>query len=97
MSDRRVVWKYAVGMDKFTLPLPIGARVLCVQMQHAMPEMWVLVDPNLNLGKVWRRFHLVGTGHEHDAADLPYEGYVGTFQVSQGTFIFHLFELKETQ
>ena len=95
MSSRRVVWKYPVGMDRFSLSLPMGAQVLCAQKQYGTIEMWVLVDPDPDVEIERRHFLLVGTGHEHDVAGLTYEGYVGTFQVRQGTLVFHLFELKE--
>ena len=88
------VYKYPIPtIDCFSLLLPRGAKVLCVQPQGDAVCIWALVDPDAE--KLSRKFYIVGTGHElgsevstRDAA----EAYVGTFQVHGGTLVFHLFE-----
>lgn len=41
------IYKYPIPIeDKFTLDLPIGARILCIQMQREEPQLWTIVDPN---------------------------------------------------
>jgi hypothetical protein len=53
------IWKYAVeAADTFEVAMPGGARVLCVDVQHDEPFMWVLVDPGE--ASVVRRFMFMG-------------------------------------
>lgn len=65
------------------------AKPLCVQVQHGLPRLWVHMDTSDE--KKLRRFRIYGTGHE---CDEPSENYVGTFQVGDGDFVWHLFEVK---
>lgn len=84
------IWKYDVPTDQsFTLKIPAGSQVLCVQVQHNSPRIWVLVHAP-NAPEDTRRFVVVGTG-----ADVPNSlalAYVGTFQMVGGSLVFHLFE-----
>ncbi len=85
----QVVWKYPLLLGEPTvLDMPRGARVLCVQVQHGIPCLWAMVTP----GPVERRaFVIVGTGYP---IDLDYAlPYIGTFQLYDGGFVGHLFEL----
>ena len=85
----QTIWKYPVPVaDSFTILMPKGARFLTVQTQKTEPQMWALVDRDQPLEE--RRFHLLGTGHSD--GDRALGQYVGTFQVADGTLIFHLFE-----
>jgi hypothetical protein len=82
------VWKYEIPMtDNFSLEMPIGAKVLCVQTQHNTPCIWSLVSPGV--GRVTRSFRLAGTGHPIDLDGLT---YIGTFQIYGGSLVFHVFE-----
>ncbi len=86
------VFKYPVPVeDKFTLTLPVGAKVLDVQAQHGEPQLWALVrDPWVHEHQ--RTFILRGTGHPiEEAADRL--SYCGTFQMSRGHLVFHVFEV----
>lgn len=86
----KTIYKYPVPLtDDFTLDLPKGAKVLTVQMQHGEPQLWVLVDPENYTVK--RSFRLVGTGHS-----VPTVGiwYINTFQLDNGSVVFHLFEYQ---
>lgn len=84
-----IVYKYPVQMQaEFTVALPRGAEFLCVQVQNDEPQMWFRVDasqPDLP-----QLFSVVGTGHAiaPELSDLPYKG---TFQLSEGSLVFHLF------
>ena len=85
------VWKYAVPLtDTFSLSLPVGARVLTVQVQAGQGVMlWALGDPDQETRL--RYFRLVGTGHAID--EVHALEYVGSVQLDQGTLVFHLFEV----
>jgi len=83
------IWKFTLPMrDEFTIEMPRGARLLCVQTQGNQPCVWALVNEEAEMET--RRFAMRGTGH--DASGLTAEAdYVGTFQLHGGTLVFHLF------
>lgn len=78
--------------NQFDVLLPIGAKVLCVQVQNLKPCIWALVDTDA--AHEPRRFTFYGTGHQCD--ENP-DDYVGTFQMQDGTYVFHLFEPSATK
>lgn len=82
------IWKFplSIAPGSQSIMMPAGSAVLCVQVQHEVPWIWVEVDPEARL--IRRRFRVYGTGHPIDEEGL---GYVGTFQVEGGEFVFHLF------
>ena len=85
------VYKYAIPVeDSFSLPMPIGARVLCVQVQRGEPCIWAMINTGADL--VRRQFALRGTGHNCDGLGSS-RTYVGTFQLGEGSFVGHLFDL----
>lgn len=85
------IWKLGVPIkDAFSLELPSGAAVLCVQVQGTggAPHIWAEVNPENP--KKERKFRLFGTGHP---IENPNElRYIGTFQEDDGHLIFHLYE-----
>jgi hypothetical protein len=86
MTSRIYKWTLSIT-DRQDLPLPKGARVLTVQVQGGMPQLWALVDPAAPI--VHRTFDTYGTGH--GMPDQPGE-YVGTYQMEDGALVFHVFE-----
>jgi hypothetical protein len=84
----KTIWKYRVPLqDEFSLDLPSGAQILTVQEQCGSPHIWVKVQTGLV--NVKRNFRVYGTGH-----DMDQDGeYIGTFQMSGGQLVFHLFEI----
>lgn len=87
------VFKYQVPMkDYFSLALPKNAKILTIQVQHGLVQLWVLVNPD-SPAEV-RNFRLVGT--DFPIAENPgILYYIGTIQLAKGTLILHLFEIKE--
>jgi len=86
------IFKYPIPMnDYFDLWIPIGGKILTVQKQGENPCIWVLVNPKADLKK--RQFRLAGTGHPIE--DMIGMVYIGTFQLSGGAFVGHLFEIME--
>ncbi len=86
------VFKYTIPVENyFSLSLPRGAKILTVQEQYNNPQIWALVDPN-NRTEI-RKFRLAGTGHliQENTDSLD---YIGTFQLADGQFIGHVFEIK---
>jgi hypothetical protein len=92
------VYKYPVEIaDAFTVDMPHGAEPLCVQVQNGRPYLWarVVIDQKHPI-KV-RHFRLAGTGHPLEP-HMPegHDGdYVGTFQLRDGTLVFHVFDCGE--
>lgn len=85
----QTIWKYEVPViDRFEVPLPVGAVVLSVQCQRGTPCIWVQVNTN-NPGMM-RRFGVFGTGNPMPEV---VGNYVGTFQLNNGTLVFHLYEM----
>jgi hypothetical protein len=86
----KTIWKYELPVDDACeIRMPEGATVLCVQVQFGRPHIWALVNSGHTL--VPRQFRTVGTGHP-----LPEKlgVYVGTYQVSGGNLVFHVFEIS---
>lgn len=68
--------------------MPVGAKILTVQVQNGIPCMWAMVDPDASTEEVTIRVH--GTGHPIcDSAKLE---YIGTFQIYGGGLVFHVFK-----
>ena len=74
--------------DVQEIKMPMRTKILSLQTQSDFPTMWGLCDPEAQL--VTRTFAMYGTGHE-----LPQNigKYIGTFQIMNGGFVYHVFEL----
>ena len=84
------VWKYEITADDYiTLRLPVGAKILSVQEQHGKPCMWCLVNDKETVHET-RIFRFAGTGHP---IKDKHTNYIGTFQLFDGSFIGHIFEV----
>jgi hypothetical protein len=86
--SRLTIWKFPVNPGTFKLEMPIGARVLCVQVQKGSPFMWALCDEEACTRK--RAFVALGTNHT--AGPIQDWRYIGSFQLEEGELVFHLFE-----
>ena len=87
----KTIWKYPIGIDaEIKIEIPMFAEILTVQVQYGEPNLWVLVDED-NKYEV-RKFICYGTGHQIECKDLL---YIGTFQLLEGKFVWHLFEKRE--
>lgn len=84
----KTTWKYPVTVGEFALSLPVGARFLAVQIQHAEPVAWFEVDEKARREE--RTFAVFGTGHPIREAST----YLGTIQLFDGKFVGHLYETK---
>lgn len=84
----KVIWKYPIKVEaQQSIEMPIGAEILCVQMQGEQPCLWAKVSPD-----GWPRAKTIvihPTGHEFE----DYAGrYIGTFQMQGGMYIWHVYE-----
>jgi hypothetical protein len=80
------VFKWAIESGE-PIEMQEDAEILSLQMQHGVPCLWALVDPEKP--HINRLFCVYGTGHE---IDEPVGKYIGTFQQCAGAFVFHVFE-----
>jgi hypothetical protein len=86
----KAIFKYVLPVkDTFTISLPKNARILSVQTQHNSPVLWAQI--NTKNQKEARKFRLIGTGHP--IGNVTNLKYIGTFQLDDGSFIGHLFEI----
>lgn len=75
-------------MDTQEIPMPFGAEILCVQVQHGTPCLWAMVFAENRLEP--RTIEAFGTGHE--MPPNTHRKYIGTFQMNGGALVFHVFE-----
>jgi hypothetical protein len=83
------IWKFPIETtDLQSISIPAGSVLLTVQTQGGQPCVWALCDSALPLEQ--RFIAVYGTGHT-----LPYNPgkYVGTYQLSGGALVFHVFDL----
>ena len=89
------IYKYPMQIAGIQeLDLPFGAKVLTIQSQGSgsdeVPVLWAIVQPEVGETQT-RTFRTIGTGHPiEDDADL---GYIGTYQLANGAFVGHVFEV----
>ena len=87
----KTIWKFQLETtDKQSIEMPIGAVILSVQTQHDILCMWAMVDTEDV--KETRFFEVFGTGHEVHCDMGVMRKHIGTYQVSGGNLVFHLFE-----
>lgn len=99
MSDIQI-WKYDIPPieERFDLYLPEGAKILSVQVQsqvgtrYGMPRLWALVNALEPVSSL-RRFYIASTGRTIGPGPMENLTYVDTFQMDEGRFVRHLFEI----
>lgn len=83
------IWKFNLAVtDMQCIAIPQGAKLLSVQTQRDLPQLWALVDEKAPIEH--RNFATYGTGNPMPDVDIG--GYVGTYQIQGGAFVFHVFE-----
>jgi hypothetical protein len=82
------VYKFPLTLGDWTsVPMPEGADVLCVQVQHGEPFVWARIT--VGNPPILRHFRIAGTGHDLGS---NVGRYVGTFQMAGGGLVLHVFE-----
>jgi hypothetical protein len=88
----KATYKYPIEVsDTQSIAMPEDAQILCVQCQRGQPFIWALVGTDNH--STYRQFGLVGTGHP--VGRIEGGKYVGAFQLSEGSLVFHLFDLGQ--
>jgi len=70
--------------------MPKDAEILTIQTQRDKPYIWALVNPENE--KELRHFEIYGTGHDINDEEGINRKYINTFQLYNGSYVFHLFE-----
>ncbi len=92
----KAVWKFPLAVETHqSVRMPQGAELLSLQVQHEVPCIWALVDEDADL--VVRDFLTFGTGHTNIHPRTPGSDFVGTYQISGGDLVFHVFEASEEE
>jgi len=84
--EMKQIWKFELATERVKkIEMPSGAKVLSVQIQNGIAQLWALVDPGNT--EETRTFNTFGTGWEID----EYLGsFIGTYQLPG--LVFHVFE-----
>lgn len=86
-----IIWKFPLEIiDSQEIEVPPLHRCLSVQIQQGTPCLWALVD-DADKQRVQARIRVFGTGHPIDAS-ITNLVFIDTFQVMQGSLVFHIFE-----
>lgn len=92
-----VVFKYPLDLRKalenglrVTVPMPLGAKVIHVALQHGQITMWAQVT----LGNVMRDrvYAIVGTGHGEVPANSVHVGTVQMLSDNGDEYVWHIYE-----
>ena len=90
------IWKFELESTQLqAIEMPLDAEILTVQVQDNIPCIWALVDPTKKTGK--RVFDIFGTGCDITSGGGIDREYIGTYQVNNGMFVFHVFEYIVSQ
>ena len=82
----KAIWKQVLcKTDRQAIDLPVGAKILDVQVQRGEWCLWYSCGVDLPLEK--RYIAIYATGQEVEALNGD---YIGTFQ--DGPFVWHVFE-----
>lgn len=77
--------------DKQAVSIPRESEILCVQVQNGNPYIWFKCDDIID--QCLFKFELFGTGQKMD--DNVNRKYIGTFQMHDGSLVWHLFQILE--
>ena len=85
----KIIFKYPLmQVPEEQISLPVGAEILTVQTQGEQPCIWAMIDLNeIRYKNV--TIETFGTGHKMDDAERR---YIGTYQINNGDYVFHVFE-----
>ena len=88
----RTIWKFDLSWGEVTrLVVPAHASIVHVDIQHFVPQAWVLLDPD-QPERLVMQVSIMPTG-----ADIPGHlgEYVKTFFSNQDSLVWHVFALRD--
>ena len=88
----KTIWKIELKTaDEQLIELPLSALILTMQTQNGKPCIWFLVDPDIPKEE-WKEKKIMIYGIGHQIKKLNPGIYIGTYQLSSGDLIFHVFD-----
>lgn len=96
---KQSIWKFSLEVtDMQVISMPVNSRILSVQSQNDKPCIWAICNTETKEMEE-RMFQVYGTCNPF------YEGihfgkeqqFIGTFQLMNGSFVGHLFELVKIE
>lgn len=88
---KKTIWKFELETKGYQkIEMPEGSEILTVQTQFEKPCLWAFVDPNAE--KEDRFIEIFGTGERINCDMGVNRKYIGTYQLSGGNWVFHVFE-----
>ena len=86
----KIIYKYNLEITYDQLiEIPINAEILTVQIQYGELQLWAIVESDSQKEKRHIRIHDTGQG----MSNVEKLRYISTFQILNGDFIFHVFEV----
>lgn len=85
------IHKYAITASRQKINLPVGYKLLTVQLQNGTPHVWAVIDKAVPVTTPVI-FHVVGTGWIFDSTGMD---CIDTFQSHESGFVFHVFVEQE--
>jgi hypothetical protein len=83
------VYKYELEIGATRIALPIGAKILHVDMQNETPQLWALHRKG-ETETQWRKIVMFGTGHQ--ISEKAHElAHIST--IKDGLYVWHFFEV----
>lgn len=79
-------------MDKQSISMPGGAKVLSAQMQRGFLQVWALCESR-DATTADREFLVIGTGNPCPA-EIECAAFIGTVQQHDGALVWHVFEVQ---
>jgi hypothetical protein len=90
--NKKVIWKYEIEVSNdHVLDIPAHSELLYLGTQDDKIYLWVMLDPYTK--GVKRHFRTVGTGHPIEENEDEKLMYVGSYQLLNGKFVGHVFEI----
>jgi hypothetical protein len=91
-TEMFVIHKYPVNITGDYTVMPMGARILSVQVQYDKVCVWAIIDKRVTVNAL-RQIVPYGTGIQ-----LPHANpgtFLGTVQLQDGHLVLHLFDCGE--
>lgn len=94
MSVHKIIWKYPLEVTHHQrIKVPVGAKLLAVQVQNDQPCAWVIHDPDRDEGLEDMVIEMQGTGNSF--VDSKLLEYFTTIQLYNGALVLHVFKERE--
>jgi len=86
----KTIYKYELKPANVqTVMMPQHAKMLSVQNQNGNLNVWALVESDPLHVQAPVTFYIVGTGN--DASEVEHKKFLGTAQMAEGGYVFHIF------